>query len=169
MISERQAAAPDGSFGSPKATEGGTVLLASLRLGGQVFAVPIADVERILPMVALAALPEASGGVVGVLDLQGDLLPVVDPRPRLGIPTEPPHPNHRLLIATAAWRFAVWVDEVERLLTSTVRPINSVFESGRDAVIAGVAEMDGVLTPVLSLDALDPGPIAVSGSPSERA
>src|SRR5262245_5917412 len=59
--------------------------LVVVRLGDRLFALPTVTVERILRMAALVALPGASNGVAGALNLHGVLLPVVDPRPRLGI------------------------------------------------------------------------------------
>jgi len=49
-------------------------------------ALPLPSVERVVQAVALSHLPGAPGIVLGVLNLQGRLIPVVDLRRRFGLP-----------------------------------------------------------------------------------
>src|SRR5437588_12158832 len=75
------------------------------RIGHQRFALPAGAVERILPMAALTPLAGAPPGVAGLLNLRGDVLAVIDPRPRLGLATPPHKPEQHLVLASAATRF----------------------------------------------------------------
>jgi purine-binding chemotaxis protein CheW len=118
-------------------------------LGSSRYALDAARVERALRMVALVPVPDAAHGVAGLVDVHGELLPVVDPRPRLGLPAATPHPDQHLLIVRAATRFALWVDAVERV--DAVDETGST--GGRETRIARVA---GQVVPLLPLDTLAP-------------
>jgi chemotaxis signal transduction protein len=155
---------PEGTSGS----ESGAALLLIVRVGGQAFAVPAAAVERILPMAALTALPDAPAGVAGLLNVHGDILPVVDPRPRLlsaapsvGTGTErtQPAPEQRLVLLAARTRYLLWVDEAERVFA----PAGQAAQPAKGAakgLTRGIVRLDDAVVPVLSPEALDPGPVA---------
>ena len=101
------AAAPE------KRTE--TVLL--VRLGERQYGLPIASVERVLPMAYVSPLPDVGEGLLGMLNLHGQVLPVLDPRPLLGLPTPAPAAEHRLVLLSSTTRFLMWVDMVEEVVT----------------------------------------------------
>lgn len=48
------------------------------RLGQEIFAVPVVDIERVLPLPDLATLAAAPAHLAGLLRYQGRLLPVID-------------------------------------------------------------------------------------------
>ncbi len=54
------------------------MLYVLCRIGRDAYAIPSALVVRILPFVALKTLPGAPVGVAGLLNFQGDSVPVVD-------------------------------------------------------------------------------------------
>ncbi len=72
-------------------------LMLIAHIGERSFGLPVAAVERVIPMVAPTILPEAIPGVVGVINYQGTMLPVVDPRPRFSVVT-PEFLSDQLLI-----------------------------------------------------------------------
>lgn len=133
-------------------------LLLVVRLVGSGYALPATAVERILPMAAITPLPDAPPHVVGVLNVGGTILPVVDPRPRLCLPGPPAPrgPDQHLVLVCAGTRYLLWVDRAERTVLAAVL---AVIDSGTavGAVTAGVAQIDGAILPVLSPQALDPG------------
>jgi chemotaxis signal transduction protein len=136
-----------------------SVSLLVVRLGDRLFALPTEAVERILRMAALVALPGASNGVAGALNLHGVLLPVVDPRPRLGIDPVGISPGQRLIVVSAGDRYLLWVDGVEELFVAQANEIDGVELGAEGAITPSVARLDGLAMPVLSAEALDPGPI----------
>ena len=68
-------------------------------------------------MAQVLSLPESGIGLLGMLNLHGHVLPVIDPRPRLGLPSPPPSTEHRLVLVRADAPFLLWVDEVETIKT----------------------------------------------------
>lgn len=95
-------------------------------LDEQRFALRLEAVERVLPAAAVTPLPGAPAQVLGVLDLGGEILPVLSPRRRFGLPQPAIAPEHLFLIArTAARRVILALDARVELL-----------ECAPDAVVA---------------------------------
>ena len=63
----------------------------TFRLGGQLYATPLAAVREIVRLAGLSALPGMAPPLAGVIDLRGEPLPVLDLRP----PTPVPSPRAR--------------------------------------------------------------------------
>jgi purine-binding chemotaxis protein CheW len=122
-----------------------------VHLADQRYGLPLAAVERVVPMAYVQPLPPSTSGVVGALNLHGDILPVVDPRPRLGLATPPMHAEHSLVLVAADSRFLLWVDAVDDVVVAT--------NSGTavsDSIVSRVLRLDDALLPVLSAAALGP-------------
>ena len=85
-----------------------------LRLDDQRYALRLQDVERVVPMVEITALPEAPGGVLGLINAQGRVLSVIDLRGWLNLPTRQVDLEDILVIVrTAGGMVALAVDGVE--------------------------------------------------------
>ena len=151
---------PDGPSRPPGRSAAELVLIA--RIGERPYAVPVSAVERTLPMAAVMPLPDAPPNVVGVLNLHGAILPVVDPRPRLGYPTPPLHPDQRLVVIRAGTRYLLWMDGVERITSAPVHTVESIAGRGAPALVPFLVHVDGESIPVVSPQALDPGLIIES-------
>ncbi|WNG53020.1 chemotaxis protein CheW [Archangium minus] len=91
------------------------VLLFTLE--GQRYALPMEDVRELIRAVRLTPLPRAPVVVEGLLDLRGELLPVLDMRRRFRLPARPLSSSDHLVVAQAgARRVALRVDRAEGLL-----------------------------------------------------
>lgn len=55
-------------------------------LDGRHYALPLDNVERVIPSVEITPLPGAPAVITGAIDMQGDVIPVVDIRSRLNLP-----------------------------------------------------------------------------------
>lgn len=87
-------------------------------LDEQRYAVPLSAVERIVRMVEITPVPHTLEIVLGVINAQGRIIPVVDIRKRLRLPAREPHPSDHLLIARTAKRgVALMVDAVSEVVT----------------------------------------------------
>jgi purine-binding chemotaxis protein CheW len=127
------------------------------RLGSHAVAVPAATVERVVRMAAITRLPNLAQRVVGVLNLHGEILPVVDPRPIFGLPTPPLHLDQHLVVLSARTRYILWVDRVERVITATAEDMVAIDVPAGQAYSPFALRLNGVVIPGLSPDALDPG------------
>lgn len=82
-------------------------------LDAQRYALPFECVERVVQVVEITPLPGAPGVVLGVIDLQGRLVVVVEPRVRFGLPVPERQLSQQLLVARMPGRsVALLVDKV---------------------------------------------------------
>ena len=108
---------------------------------GARYALPLSAVERVLPMAAVAALPQAPPIALGVINLRGDVIPVLDLRRRLGFPPRVFSLAARLVVAsTRRRRLALPVDDVRGV--QEVAP-ESVTDPG--AVLPGLRHLTGIV------------------------
>ncbi len=77
------------------AAEGQFVTLAIDR---EVFAVPVESVLEILDMRQASRIPESPPYMLGLIDLRGRSIPVLDLRLKLGLPAVPPTETTRILV-----------------------------------------------------------------------
>ena len=86
-------------------------------IGGHRCALPHGGVERVLPAAELTRLPGAPGVVAGILNYRGRLLPVVDLRPRFGVPKQAMGLSDTfVLVHTSRRQVLIWADTVEGLI-----------------------------------------------------
>jgi purine-binding chemotaxis protein CheW len=147
--------------------------LVLFRLEGQRYAVPLSAVVRVLRMVEVTPLPNTSAMVLGVINIQGRVIPVINLRRRLGLRERDVELSDELLVIQISGRTrALWVDEVL-----------SVFESDAPSLIAAAqvttepVDVDGVLKladglvlfhhPQRLLAGADPGAQAPVGTSQE--
>jgi chemotaxis-related protein WspB len=135
-----------------------TRLLVVGRIGSQRYAWPAASVERVLPMAAVTRVADLPPAVAGLIDLHGETLAVVDPRPRLGLPAQVAHPDQHLLLLrdAAAGRFLLWVDCIETIVAVDASTIEEVRADGGPVSAPFITRIDGQLVPVLSPAVFDP-------------
>jgi purine-binding chemotaxis protein CheW len=136
----------------------GAILL--VRLGDRQYGLPLEAVERVLPMAFVAALPGAVDGLLGMLNLHGQVLPVIDPHPRLGLPSPHVTTEHRLVLLRADAPFLLWVDEVQEVVTAGSDALTSVPAPQANPLVPRVLRLGDDILPVLAPAALEPrGPL----------
>jgi len=87
-------------------------------LDEQCYAVPLSVVERIVRRVEITLVPKAPEVVLGVINVQGSVILVVDMRRRFRLPARVPHLGDHLLIARTTKRSAALVvDAVTEVVT----------------------------------------------------
>ncbi len=89
--------------------------LVSFVIVEQQYALPLSVVERVLPMVAVSPLPHAPSIALGVINLHGQIIPVLDIRRRLGFPTRDygltAHLLDRILPDRSDWALTILASE----------------------------------------------------------
>ncbi|MDZ5648651.1 chemotaxis protein CheW [Nitrospirillum sp. BR 11828] len=124
-------------------------LLLRFDLAGQAYGLPLAMVERAVRAVAVTPLPGAPGLVRGVINLQGQVVPVMDVRRRFGLDSRPLSLSDHMIVARGPYRTVVLlVDSV--VGTVAAAPIDWVSAQGLvpgtdDAIVGVVRLSDGLL------------------------
>jgi purine-binding chemotaxis protein CheW len=92
---------------SGRAAERRSLEALIFELAAERYALPIADVALVLRAVAIRSLPSAPAIVEGVIDLRGELVPVLDMRSRFRLPRKPLDPGQHMIVAQAGTRRVV--------------------------------------------------------------
>lgn len=142
-------AVPGGATELPSpAGDASTRTLVTFRLACQRYALPLECVERVVRMVAITTVPEAPPEVLGLIDVQGEVIPVLDIRYRLRLARQPPRVDDRLVIVRVARRaIAFAVDEACTVLTVPANLVESpppAVESAKP-LSAVIRRADGLL------------------------
>jgi len=105
------------------------------------FGLALSAVERVVRMVDITPLPQAPALVLGVINVQGRVIPVVNPRRRFRLQKRNFALSNQLVIARTARRtVALVVDTVSDVLEYS-------FEEtvGADEIVPGMECIDGVV------------------------
>jgi len=126
------------------------------RIGEQQLALPLGDVERVARAVEVQALPGAPAGILGAINFQGRIVPVMSLRNWLGLAPRAMDLRDWLIIARLRERLvALPADDVTGVRQSDARDVTSAqsVSPGLDA-IAGVLRRDDGLTVICNLAGL---------------
>jgi purine-binding chemotaxis protein CheW len=148
-----------------------TLEILPYRVGDRTLGVTLARVQKLVRAALVTPLPEAPPTIAGVINVQGEVMPVVDMRTKLGLPPRPISLHDVfLLVHAGAGPVALWVDHVDSAATVVLDELSQSSEilGEMDFVVAAtqyqdelllVIDMDELLAPeqaVLRLARLDP-------------
>jgi len=119
-------------------------------LGGHLFAVDVREAREVVMLEPLTMVPGAPAPLLGVANLRGSVLAVVEPRPLLGLPARPLGPGvPALVIAAGDLQAAIPIDRVVGLdWFEAPLPLDGVDRPGT-AFAAGVVPHAGDHAPLL--------------------
>lgn len=134
----------------------------SLGIGKEVFAVPVDTVHEILDMQPVFRVPETPPHVLGLIDLRGRSVPIIDLRVKLGLPAIPPTETTRILVLEVPLPgrqlvlglVADRVIEVMGLAASEIEPAPDVGVRWRSDYIAGVGRRGAEFVIIFDLQKL---------------
>ncbi len=127
------------------------------------YAVPVSRVQEILDLRPVAAMPNAPAYLLGIIDLRGQNIPVVDLRRLLGWPDTEDTAQSRILVvwlAQGEGRAVIGIKtdrviEVTRLDEAEVKPLSEADLLGwSGSAVAGIGRCRGAVVSVLDLDRL---------------
>jgi purine-binding chemotaxis protein CheW len=85
-------------------------------IDGQRHGLPAADVQELLAALLVMPLPGAPDGIEGVINLRGEIVPVLDVRKRFGMATKPVAlADHFIVVRTSDRALALHVDRAVEL------------------------------------------------------
>ena len=127
-----------------------------LRVEGREYALPLGSVVEVVRMAALAPVPDGPRHVLGLLDLRGRVVPVLDLRLRLGLaPAEPGLSTPICVVEAGGHGVGLVADAV-----IDVRPLQGPVErlqvAPADSPVAGVTHVGGRLVALRDPERLAP-------------
>jgi purine-binding chemotaxis protein CheW len=114
--------------------------LVAFILNDQRYALPLTTVQRVVRMVEIVPLPKAPEIVLGVIDLQGKVIPVVSMRKRFGLAEPETSLSDQLIVANMATRTVALV--VNSITGVVERPAEEITEA--EKIVPGVQYVEGI-------------------------
>ncbi len=116
------------------------MLLVVFQVGDQRYALHLEVVERVVRAVEVSVLAGAPKGVVGVVNVFGRILPVLDPRGPLGVPEKAMAITDQFIISYLPGQAVVlWVDSVDGVIDYPEGEVTQAKE-----ILAGIGGVEGV-------------------------
>lgn len=141
--------------------EAGEIEVISFEIGGQEFCIDIRAVREIRGWTQATPLPNAPASVLGVINLRGMIMPVIDLRSRLGLGATEPTARHVIVVIHHAARtFGLLVDGVQesfRFDAARLQPPPDLGDTADLSVIDAILPWEGRLITRLVVPSLMPG------------
>lgn len=131
------------------------VKFVCFRLGGQDYALDVGETIEILRLVAITPLPEAPDFVPGIINLRGEIIPVIDLRLRYGLKQKMYNLNTPIMVVMSKDRLTgLIVDEVTEVITipSSCITANEIMFNNR--YVKSIAKYDDQLLLIANLEDL---------------
>ena len=128
--------------------------LVVFTLDDQKYALYLPAVERVVSAVEITLLPKAPDIVLGVINFQGTVIPVVNIRKRFGLPEREIDLSDQFIIAkTSRKTVALVVDTVDEVIEpASVKVINTEKITSRIEYIDGVIKLEDGMILIFDLD-----------------
>jgi purine-binding chemotaxis protein CheW len=134
------------------------IQLVTFRLGGETYGINVMQVQEVLRVSEIAPVPGAPHYVLGIINLRGNVVTVIDTRLRLGLSTtEVTDATRIVIIEGASHVVGILVDCVAEVVDLPVSEVESAPNVGSDEssrYIQGVASRDGELLILVDLNKL---------------
>ena len=132
------------------------IQLVVFELAVESFGVVISRVQDINRMQEITEIPHAPESVVGVINLRGRVIPVVDLRTRFGMPGAEHTKSTRIVVVQMGEEpIGMIVDAVSQVLripTKVIEPPSPVLTSLDSRYLLGIAKLEDELVILLDLD-----------------
>jgi purine-binding chemotaxis protein CheW len=135
----------------------------TFRIGAQYYCIDIMSVREIRGWTPATALPRAPGFVLGVINLRGVVLPIIDLADRLGFAPAEPTPRHVIIVAqTGRQVVGLLVDAVSDIIVvpaDKVQPTPDVGSEAARAFVLGVMAIDDRMISLIALESVMPAQV----------
>lgn len=138
--------------------DAGLIQLVTFSIGDEEFGVDILRVQEIIRMMDITKVPKAPDFVEGVINLRGNVIPIIDLRKRFGMEARERDKHTRTIVIEINNMIVGFivdaVSEVLRIPSDTVEPPPPVVAGLESEYISGVGKLEDRLLILLDLDRL---------------
>lgn len=131
------------------------VQIVAFKLEEEEFAIDIYQVHEVLKMVPVTPLPQAAHFIEGVINLRGEVIPVIDLRKRFELPVQERNDQTRIIIVEIEEHkvglIVDFVTEVLRLSSEAIQPPPARVAGAGNDFIQGIGRIEGRLLIILNL------------------
>ena len=108
--------APSPGGGTAQVTGAATVRAAIVSLGGELFTIDLQNVREVFVVESITPVPGMPSGLVGVTNLRGSVVPLLDLRQMIGLAAETAL-KYAVVVKHGNWQVGVLVDTVPEIRT----------------------------------------------------
>lgn len=130
----------------------------TFRLDEEIYGINVMQVQEVLRVTEIAPVPGAPNYVLGIINLRGNVVTVIDTRMRLGLGSKEVDDSTRIVIIEAEKQVVgILVDSVAEVVDLRMSEVESAPNVGNDEsskYIQGVASRDGELLILVDLNKL---------------
>ena len=132
--------------------------LVTFEVGEEEFAIEILAVQEIVRMMPITEVPHSPASVQGVVNLRGQITPVLDLRQRFNLPSRAHHQDARIIVVEidgGVLGFIVdRVNEVMQISPSVIEPAPALVTTLDSEYVRGVGKLEDRLLILLNLSRL---------------
>lgn len=142
-----------------------SIELISFEISDQTFCIDIASVREIRGWTPITSLPRAPAFVLGVINLRGAVMPVLDLRARLDLGATQPTSRHVIMVVEhLAATVGLLVDAVQEtfVIDRSLLQAAPNLQPGAERLVEDVFTLDGHILSRLSVAALVPQELAAA-------
>lgn len=130
-----------------------------IRLGDEQYGIDIRYIDNIVRMQNITRVPKVPAYLKGVINLRGEVIPIVSLRLKMGLPADEHGRATRIIILKneTAGCLGIVVDEVKEVVVlseSDIERMSHEVKDGRASFINGVGKNGGELISLLDLNAI---------------
>ncbi len=130
-----------------------------IRLGEEQYGIDIRYIDNIVRMQNITRVPKVPAYLKGVINLRGEVIPVVSIRLKMGLPADEYGRSTRIIIlkTETAGNLGIVVDEVKEVVTLSEDNIEKLAHEAKDnraSFINGIGKNGGELISLLDLNAI---------------
>jgi len=134
------------------------IQLVTFHLDGEIYGIDVMQIQEVLRVTEIAPVPGAPPYVLGIFNLRGNVVTVIDTRGRFSLPPGEITDSTRIVIIESEKQVVgILVDgvaEVVELNTDSIDPAPNVGDDESSRYIQGVATLDDKLLIVVDLNKL---------------
>ena len=140
--------------------------LVGFQLGNEEYGIDILKVQEINRVTEITKIPQSPEYVEGVINLRGNIIPIIDLRKRFQMPEREHDKQTRIVVGEIDDRTVGFivdaVSEVIRLPANTVEPPPEIVSGEKAQYIKGVGKLEGRLLMLLDINKI------LTGSEKEK-
>lgn len=130
----------------------------TFKLGKETYALPICPIAEIIRMVPITKVPKTEFYVVGVINLRGEIITVIDGRKKLQLESKPYDDRTCIIIMKLVDDpIGLIVDNVEEVIfiePDVIKRVDIPYGPNEEDYIKGISEMNGEIKIILNDDKL---------------
>ena len=140
---------------------GETTQFIVIKLGDEQYGIDIKYIDNIVRMQHITRVPKVASYLKGVINLRGEVIPVMSVRIKMGLPVDEITKSSRIIILKMEQQctIGVIVDEVKEVVTLDTAQIEKIAYDSKDEkdnFISGIGKYEGGLISLLDLNLVVP-------------